>query len=128
MEYLRIVKVGSIYDWVDEDNKDTDAPTVGYLNKRGIEEMEKQDVQHSPIRFRAFIEQAMRDKYLFRKDLYELKFSVGSLSKQYTKEWYHSLKDMKERFTWLFDRAYLIIVHDVNNHMITNIYNIMREL
>lgn len=131
MEYLRIVKDGSIYDWVDEENQDTKAPTVGYVNKKGIEELERLDAFHHPTLFKRFIEQEMRNTeygYMLKKDLYEMTVRAGSLDYRGKKEYYHSLEDMKERYMFLHDRAYFVIVRDVNGNMIKDIYNKLKAI
>lgn len=128
-EYLRIVKDGTIYDWVDNDNCNTQCPMVGYLNKRGIKEFEERGLAHSPIRFKQFIESEMKSGILFRKDLYKLTWSFGMLDREKAKvEWYHSLKDLKERYNFLFLRSYFVTVHDVQDKLLHNVYETLKQI
>lgn len=140
-DYLRIVKAGSIYDWVDEENKDTNAPTVGYLDKRGIEEMEQQDLRHHPVLFKQFIERELRHMeyevsrgkhygYMLKKDLYELNWDYSMIiqSDPLRAEWYHSLEELKGRYMWLRERAYFVMVRDVNGNLVKDAYNRIEAL
>lgn len=117
MDYLRVISVGNLYDWVDTDNKNIDAPTVGYLNKWGIKEMKKQDACNSPIAFKKFIESEYVQEMCLCKDLYELRWRYGAMDYAPHKEWYHSLEDLAERYGFLKSRAYRVSVYDLNGRL-----------
>lgn len=117
-DYLRIVKVGNLYDWVDEDNKNIEAETVGYLNKYGIANMKRLDACSSPITFKNFIENECIIGAELCKDLYALCWHYGSLDYTPHKEWYHSIEDLKERYEFMKQRGYLVYVYDLNANKI----------